>query len=204
VPAPIRSTGVAKVVADNLDPRLSGLMVLVQAGDKAAYEQLLRLALPVIKRIASSQRYRGLEPDDIVQDTLLSLHSVRHTYDPGRAFIPWLASIVHHRSIDAHRRRSRILRNELACSDIPETFQGADANRDMDGEGDPDLLRRAIIDLPAGQRQAVEMLKIRQLSLKEASAASGMTIAALKVASHRGLKALRLRLVGGAETGDKK
>ena len=52
--------------------------------------------------------------------------------------------------------------------------------------------------LPRGQREAIEMLKLREMSLKEASAASGTSIAALKVAAHRGMKALRKALtVGG-------
>jgi RNA polymerase sigma-70 factor (ECF subfamily) len=63
-------------------------------------------------------------------------------------------------------------------------------------------LRRAIANVPAGQRQAVEMLKLKEMSLKEASAASGMTVAALKVASHRGLKALRFHLTGKVADAD--
>jgi RNA polymerase sigma-70 factor (ECF subfamily) len=193
-----------RLAADNLNAKLCGLMQSVQAGDKAAYAELLFLALPIIKRVAGSQRYRSLETDDIVQETLLSLHSVRHTYDPSRPFIPWLASIVHHRSIDAYRRRARISRNEVSVPEFPETFQEAETKWNLEGEGDPELLRRAIMDLPPGQRHAVELLKIKQLSLKEASAASGMTIAALKVASHRGIKALRLRLTGQrSETNEK-
>ncbi len=184
------------MIAANLNARLCVLMRSVQAGDKTAYAELLRLSMPIIKRIAGSQRYRGLETDDIVQDTLLSLHSVRHTYDSSRPFIPWLASIIHHRSIDAHRRRVRINKNEISVPELPETFLNGETNLNVDGEGDPELLRQAISGLPTGQRRAVELLKLKEMSLKEASAASGMTIAALKVASHRGLKALRSRLTG--------
>ena len=42
-----------------------------------------------------------------------------------------------------------------------------------------------------GQRQAITMLKLEEMSLKEAAAKSGMSIASLKVATHRGIKALR-------------
>lgn len=176
------------------DARLSALMRLVQAGDKAAYAELLRLSLPIITRVVRSQRYSSLETDDVIQDALLSLHSVRHTYDPDRPYTPWLASIVRHRLVDAHRRRARISKNESPGPEIPETFSADQANWNVDGEGDPELLRRAIADLPAGQRNAVELLKLKEMSLKEASATSGMSIAALKVAVHRGLKTLRMRL----------
>jgi RNA polymerase sigma-70 factor (ECF subfamily) len=194
----------SSVIADNLDARLCTLMKSAQAGDKVAYAELLHLALPIIKRIAGSQRYKSLDTDDIVQDALLSLHAVRHTYDPNRPFIPWLASIVHHRSIDASRRHTRIAKNEISVPEMPETFLAGETNLNVEGGGDPELLRRAIVDLPAGQRQAVELLKLKEMTLKEASAVSGMTIAALKVASHRGLKALRIRLAGkGVKAGER-
>jgi RNA polymerase sigma-70 factor, ECF subfamily len=176
------------------DARFGGLMKAAQAGDRAAYTELLRLAIPLVARMAASSRDLGLEVDDVVQDVLLSLHSVRHTYDPRRPFTPWLASIVRNRVVDAYRKRSRIARNETAVPEIPETFPGHDANLQRGAPGDPELLRRAIEELPAGQKRAVELLKLREMSLKEASAASGVSTAALKVAVHRGLKALRRRL----------
>ena len=190
------------MAAGDSDAHLGALMQSAQDGDNAAYAELLRLLIPAIARVVRSQCHSGLEVDDVVQDVLLSLHSVRHTYDPSRSFTPWLASIARHRAIDARRRRSRVSRNETAVPEIPETFSDDDSKWNMEGQGDPELLRRAITDLPAGQRQAVELLKLKELSLKEAASASGMSIAALKVAVHRGLKTLRLRLAGqDGETG---
>jgi RNA polymerase sigma-70 factor (ECF subfamily) len=52
-------------------------------------------------------------------------------------------------------------------------------------------LRQAIDSLPQSQRQAITLLKLKEMSLKEAEAASGISIAALKVATHRGVKSLR-------------
>lgn len=184
------------MTADNSDTRLSALMKAAQTGDGVSYAELLRLSIPIITRVVKSQRIPNLEIDDIVQDVLLSLHSVRHTFDPGRPFTPWLASIARHRLIDAHRRRARVTRNETTIPELPETFSDDQAKWGVESQGDPELLRRAIADLPAGQRNAVELLKLKELSLKEAASASGMSIAALKVAVHRGLKTLRLRLAG--------
>lgn len=182
------------VAEQDSSTHLGNLMRAAQGGDGHAYAEILRLSVPIIARVVNARPHFGLETDDVVQDVLLALHSVRHTYDPERPFIPWLASITRHRLIDAYRRRERIWRNEMAVPELPETFSGDQANWDVDGLGDPELLRRAIAELPAGQRQAVELLKLKELSLKEASAASGVSIAALKVAAHRGLKALRQRL----------
>jgi RNA polymerase sigma-70 factor (ECF subfamily) len=48
--------------------------------------------------------------------------------------------------------------------------------------------------LPEGQREAIELLKLEELSLKEAAAVSGTSVGALKVATHRALRALRRTL----------
>ena len=48
--------------------------------------------------------------------------------------------------------------------------------------------------LRQGQRVAVELLKLRELSLKEAAQVSGMSISALKVSVHRAIKSLRVSL----------
>lgn len=49
-------------------------------------------------------------------------------------------------------------------------------------------------DLPTGQRQAIELVKLREMSLKEAAAVSGKSVGALKLAVHRGIGALRKAL----------
>jgi RNA polymerase sigma-70 factor (ECF subfamily) len=60
--------------------------------------------------------------------------------------------------------------------------------------GDPEALRQAIAALPPGQRAAIEMVKLKDMSLKEAAAASGSSVGALKVATHRALASLRKML----------
>jgi RNA polymerase sigma-70 factor (ECF subfamily) len=67
----------------------------------------------------------------------------------------------------------------------------------MRGEsyGDAQALSQAVAELPSGQRRAIELLKLREMSLKEAAAASGMSVGALKVAVHRGMSTLRKVLI---------
>lgn len=163
-------------------------MAAAQDGDGATYGRLLAELVPVIRRMAA-KRWRpahGLE--DVVQDALLSLHQVRHTYDPARPFLPWLSAIVEHRAMDAARRHYRRDAREVLVDQVPETFSPVDTNTQRD---DAEALHRAVATLPAGQRQAVELLKLRELSLAEASAVSGQSVGSLKVAMHRALKALK-------------
>ena len=82
---------------------------------------------------------------------------------------------------------------EVAVETYPET-SGEDETNRGDGYGDAEALRQAVKSLPEGQRVAIELLKLRELSLKEAASVSGMSVAALKVATHRATRALRLAL----------
>jgi len=83
----------------------------------------------------------------------------------------------------------------LQAENLPVTFSDDGANIDTDGYRDPEALRRAIRDLPPGQRDAIELLKLREMSLKEAAAASGTSIGALKVSVHRAIATLRKALI---------
>jgi RNA polymerase sigma-70 factor (ECF subfamily) len=88
---------------------------------------------------------------------------------------------------------------ELLVDEYPETFLADGANTVEDEAlafDDVDRLKAAIKRLPLGQRQAVKMLKLEELSLKEASKISGRTITSLKVSMHRALKTLRAEMAG--------
>lgn len=73
---------------------------------------------------------------------------------------------------------------------MPEICSEREPHDGLSQYGDNEQLRRAIQLLPVGQRKAVELLKLRELSLKEAAAATGMSIGALKVAVHRAIRIL--------------
>jgi len=174
------------------------LMQAAQCGDAGAYLDLLRTITPRIRQIIARQRgFAGAEAvEDLVQDVLLSLHAVRATYDPQRPFMPWLLAILRNRLVDGARRHGRTAAHEVSVEDLDVTFSKAGTNPDQETFRDVEVLQRAIQSLPAGQRQAVELLKLQELSLKEASAASGQSVGALKVATHRAMTALR-RALGG-------
>ncbi len=169
-------------------------MAAAQDGDREAYERLLRGILPFMRALAARDHRRPDRIEDVVQDALLTLHRVRHTYDPDRPFSPWLAVIVRRRSIDALRRRGRSEAVEVSDERAYETFADPAANRELEKGDRLAGLGAAIAALPEGQKEAVELLKLRELSLAEASRVSGRTIAALKVNVHRAIKALGVHL----------
>ena len=166
-------------------------MVAAQAGDRRSYEQLLREITPFVRGLVRRHCSNRHDIEEMVQDTLLAVHRVRQTYDPARAFSPWLASIAARRGIDGLRRRIRIARFETPEAGVYETFGDAAANNDMDGVRSAQEVEALLQHLPPRQREALEALKLRELSLVEAAAASGQSVAALKVNTHRALKSLR-------------
>jgi RNA polymerase sigma factor (sigma-70 family) len=169
----------------------SQLMCASQAGERAAYERLLREITPFIRSIVRRHCNNRADIEEMVQDTLLTIHRVRHTFDPARPFGPWLAAIASRRSIDALRRRVRVARYEAPEDGTYETFVDAAANNEVENVRSAEEVAELLSHLPARQREALEALKLKEMSLAEASAASGQSVGALKVNAHRALKALR-------------
>ena len=173
--------------------RLALLMKAAQQGDADAYTELMQAITPRVRRVVGRRRgFLGADAvEDLVQEILLSVHSVRATYDPGRPFMPWLLAITRNRLVDSARRYARTQAHGVIVDDLDVTFSREPTNPLMDGYGDPQALRTAIEALPPGQRAAIEMVKLQDMSLKDAAAASGSTVGALKVATHRAMASLR-------------
>ncbi len=173
--------------------RWGKLLVAAQAGDAAAYGLFLRSITPFVRAMARRRSWSEDAIEDVVQDVLLTVHRVRHTYEPGRPVKPWLAAIAARRSIDALRKRGRVTRQEIHHPGAYETFADPDANN-PGAAASAAALEPMLAMLTPAQKEALELVKLREMSLVEASAASGQSIASLKVNIHRAMKKLRLRV----------
>ncbi|WP_266157954.1 RNA polymerase sigma factor [Dyella silvatica] len=170
-------------------------MAAAQAGDRRAYERLLADSVALIRSVARRQGVAVDLLDDVVQETLLTVHRVRHTYDPTRSYDAWLAAIASRRAIDALRSHGRRDRREASDSEALESYpDSGDASTETERTQQAKYLREAIAELPPGQREAVEQLGLKEQSLAEAAEHTGRNTGALKVNLHRALKALRNRL----------
>lgn len=171
------------------DSALAAAMARAQAGDAAAYRRVLTDAERWLRRYYA-RRTAPASIDDLVQETLVSLHAKRATYDPARPFLPWLAAIARYRWVDALRRRYRS-EAELTDDDaaIVDSFEAEVAARIS--------LDRLFERLPPRQAEVIRLVKIDGLSIAEAAARSGQSESLVKVNIHRGLK----RLATIVETG---
>ncbi|PWK92073.1 RNA polymerase ECF family sigma subunit [Fulvimonas soli] len=183
--------------SETSDQRRAAWMAAAQAGDRRAYERVLADSVPLIRAVARRQGVPADALDDVVQETLLSVHRVRHTYDPARSYDAWLGALAARRAIDALRGHGRRARREVSDELALERHAGADdASADAERAQQAARLRAAIAALPPGQREAVEQLGLRERSLAEAAQRTGRRTGALKVNLHRALKALRTRFHG--------
>ena len=166
-------------------------MRAAQDGDQSAYGALLAEILPMLRLFVRRKWGNAQDVDDIVQDILLSLHAVRHTYDPSRPFLPWLLTIAYRRIADAARRSSSRSSYETTVDVMPETFAGGEPKSGQEKRDDQAAIQQSLAGLTSGQLEAIELVKVQGLSLKEASAVTGKSVASLKVNIHRAVKALR-------------
>jgi RNA polymerase sigma-70 factor (ECF subfamily) len=181
--------------ADPTEARLRALMLSSLDGDAAAY----RLLLSEIGRHLRPYFTRRLTPafashaEDLVQETLLAIHTRRMTYDRNRPFTAWLHAVAHHKFVDHVRRQS--IRLTVPLEDNAPIFANDDtadslARRD---------LRTVLEVIPERTSDLIRRTKVDGQTVAEAAAAHGLTETAAKVSIHRGLKALMVRFAGGTK-----
>jgi RNA polymerase sigma-70 factor (ECF subfamily) len=175
--------------------RLQELLVLALGGDGAAYDRFLR-ALAGHLRAFLRKRLSGLPDDveDLVQETLIAVHNQRHTYDPAQPVTAWLHAIARYKLVDLLRRRSR---HEAYNDPLDDDNELAAARDDHADEARRDVA--VLLDqLPEKQRLPIVYMKLQGLSVIETAQRTGMSESAVKVAVHRGLKALAAKMRAGS------
>jgi len=167
-------------------------MMAAQAGDARAYDRLLRDVLPLLRGIACRRIADAAEAEDAVQDTLLTLHRLRHAWNPTRPLRPWLATLCERRCIDRLRAKGRLSQRVIALDVLPEgaAVEAPQAPAELAAAE----LRRVVAALPRVQRLAITFAKLADMPVAEAAARSGMTPGGLKVATHRAIRSLRRQL----------
>ncbi len=163
------------------DTSLARLMALAQGGDGAAYRTVLSESQRWLARYFSGRIAPSLV-DDLVQETLISVHRKRASFDPARPFLPWLAAIARYRWVDQLRRSYRADEVELD-DDLATESSGLEIASKIS-------IERMLELLPNGQSQAIRLVRIDGHSISDAASLSGQSESLVKVNIHRGLKKL--------------
>src|SRR5580700_5720313 len=173
------------------DNDLQSLMVRYQQGDYGAATALVNRLSSQMHRFFSTQFVSRRHADDLLQETWLRIHQVRHTYGYGRPVLPWVYAIARNIRVDHYRKANRTEAREErldASSGIP------DAPRDRP-VGTPDL-EALLADLPQSQREVIAMLKVSGMSLEEVAQATSSSVGSVKQKAHRAYEKLRKALAG--------
>jgi RNA polymerase sigma-70 factor (ECF subfamily) len=126
--------------------------------------------------------------EDVLQDTLLSIHRFLHTYLPGRPVGPWIYAICSNRMVDFFRRKRRI---QLVESGIDLDTHQETRTPPVTSESPLGNALDALKKLPERQRRIIALLKIEGLSVKEVAIQTGMSESSVKVTAFRGYETIR-------------
>src|SRR5882757_4531372 len=132
-----------------------------QQADPDAPATLVGSLSPALLRFFKSQAASREQADDLLQETWLRIHRVRHTYRPGEPVLPWVYAIARRVRVDGYRRARRITVHETAMDVLPEQHTPAEFP-----DSQP-AFETLVATLPESQREVVTMLKAGGLSLEE-------------------------------------
>ena len=164
---------------------LEALMAGYQKADPEAAAALIEQVSPQLHRFFMVQAVSRRFADDLLQETWLRIHEVRHTYRPGEPVLPWLYAIARHIRVDHYRKSGRTSAREQSLEEIPEMPA-------MQMASTPSVsMEELLAPLPASQREVVEMLKVSGMSLEEVARATSSSIGSVKQKAFRAYEKLR-------------
>ena len=170
---------------------LHALLLQGLAGNEQAYHEFLQATTPYLRAFLRRRLSRWPdEVEDLLQESLLAVHNQRMSYDASVPLTAWIYAIAKYKLIDWFRRHARREMRNDPLDDEHELFSSCDTEA---GEARRDLDRLLAL-LPQAQRDAICHTKLDGWSVRETAQALHMSEASVKVAVHRGLKALALKL----------
>lgn len=170
---------------------LEALMKLSLSGDKNAYAELLRESSRFLRPFLAKRLASASEVDDVLQETLISIHKARHTYDGNRPYKPWAYAISTFRLQDYFRAHyADQLHHAVDLSEMENNLQDPVTKSDFTYES----ISGEVQKLPVKQADILRMLHQEGYTAKEVAEKIGMTESAVKVSAHRAYKVLRKKL----------
>jgi RNA polymerase sigma-70 factor (ECF subfamily) len=184
-----------------MDDREVEVLRRVQRGDRAALEILFRRYADPLWRYAWARTHARQDAADIVQETFLRVWKAAGTYGGRASVSTWLFAVARSAAIDHVRQRMRRSREQgveptiLKLVPAGETPAAALNRRD-----DQAAVREAVAKLPGGQRDAVVLCELCDMTIRDAAGVLGWSETRVRVTLFRARARLRAMLekhVGG-------
>lgn len=166
---------------------LATLLRAAIGGDEKAYATFLTRTAGIVRGFARRKIVQGgVDAEDVVQETLLAIHTKRHTWMVDAPVLPWIYAIARYKLIDAFRKRGR--RVEVDIGEMADLLAQPEAETVSERD-----IGRVLDALTPGQRSVVSAISLDGHSIGETAEKFGMTETAVRVALHRGLQAIAKR-----------
>lgn len=163
------------------------LLQQAQQGDKQAYQRFLQSILPFLR--ARARRYVAAQQvEDFVQDVLLTVHRILHTYQYDLPVEPWLSGILRHKYYESWRQAGYGIHQPLAEDESwhPVTH--------FEEETQEQAVNRVLASLSEEQAFVLYATKVEELSVLETANILQRSVAWVKVNVHRAILLLRTEL----------
>ena len=183
-------------VSDDAD---RAVLVRLANGDLDALEELYDRYKTMAYSIAYRITNDATAAEDVVQDAFVGAWRNAARYVEGRGSVKtWLLAIVHHRAIDAVRRRRPT--TELPDADLPppEALRLPDVWADVSATLDADTVQGALATLSDVQREAIELAYFGGLTQQEIAERTATPLGTVKSRMRLGLLAMRRHLEAGS------
>lgn len=175
------------------------LLRLIAAGDRTAFGEFYDRHAILMFSVASRILNDPGDAEDVLQEAFIQIWEKAANFDPklGKPS-SWAAILVRNKAIDRIRssqRRTRLAQEagtEMAI--VAEVNESA--NEAIHGPEQAKLIKSAIVELPAEQRQAIELAYFSGLTQNEISEKLHEPLGTVKARIRRGLLKLRDQLEG--------
>ena len=162
------------------------------------YEQYGAMAFSIAYRITRDRS----AAEDVVQEAFLGAWRNAARYVDGRGTVrTWLLSIVHHRAIDAIRRRRPTVELPDAESTLPDTLTLPDTWTEVANGLDRDAVQAALTQISDVQREAIELAYFGGLTQTEIAERTGVPLGTVKGRLRLGLQGLRAAMLSVGSRG---
>jgi RNA polymerase sigma-70 factor (ECF subfamily) len=195
---PASAAPVTAAEAIDGDPDVA-LMLRLQGGDQAAFEELFRKLSPRILQYARRFVGNDARAEELTQDVFVQVYRFRHRYQPQSRLSTWVYTIATNLCLNERRRPERRLRVDLWDDDRPEgpPLPDPSALSPEEGTSARELAREleaAIAALPAKQRAALLLSRVDGLAYDDVGEALGCSEGAVKALIFRATQTLKKAL----------
>jgi RNA polymerase sigma factor (sigma-70 family) len=165
----------------------SELMRRVRGGRTSALATLFERHHTRLYRYCLRMTGNRQTSEDLVQDVFMKMLKHKAQFRDDSVFMPWMYGIARN-ACAMYWRRAAL--HPVAESDLDSLPAEPQADDDHAGAQQADLMRRALLQLPAARREVLVLSRYEFQTYEEIAHALGCSVSAVKVRAHRALKQL--------------